>query len=699
VLFAIPGVHSVGVGTKIIGGRFTDEPIVMVFVERKKPLADMPADEAIPTDIDGVRTDVYEAEIPRIQASDVDNDRYKPLRAGVQIEPGGLDPSIIARKDPLTIIPGTGLGGLGTLGFFVSVAGATPRVYAVTNQHIVASVQRAEHTNLTVATQGLSVTFDTTDHPNQQVTPGTLIIVHYQGDPDDYHAYYTTGQSDTPALIVNMLATRINAAGHGVTATVAGSTLTLSSHTVVGMIGAPLIFPPPQRNSWASVKAVIDNLGITFSGKAKSSCGAFVNWNAGSAVATDGVFVQIEPHDTPEQIAANVAEAVTDLHIVGDAPVTAVASGATVSFGGVQQIECHVSSDARVGQPDSQFCTSRCSRCCDHRIGLLAYVRLNIDTALIQLDPGRTYRSDIEDIGAIAGTHDVHNEPSGFALWKRGRTTKRTKGHLIAHMQDGLIQVSDTQNTPPQWSFAHRYFRNAFTIGVAAGMDPFSIEGDSGAAVVTPQRVAADGARTTTIAGILFGGGKQASFAMHIDDVLGALSAQLVSPAVLDTAQREGIDKNAPALPPMARSALEVVTHRDLTPDGVESERLAAVEREVRATPGGQFYGALVMRHLSECMALVDTNRRVATVWHRNGGPAIANGLLRMLRIPGQRIPSTINGMPLADCLQQIGSALARYGSPALAADIAAHGPEIIRLAGATYPELLAEFGTPVETS
>src|SRR5207247_118721 len=146
----------------------------------------------------------------------------------------------------------------------------------------------------------------------------------------------------------------------GVIATVAGSTLTLSSHTQVGLFGAPLVFPPPQRNSWASVKAAIDGLSITFSGKAKSPCGAFVNWNAGSAFATDGIFVAIEPRDMPEQIAASVAQAVSDLHIVADTPVTAVASGATVSFGGVQQIECYVSSDARVGQPDNQFCTSRC---------------------------------------------------------------------------------------------------------------------------------------------------------------------------------------------------------------------------------------------------------------------------------------------------------------------------------------------------
>jgi hypothetical protein len=101
------------------------------------------------------------------------------------------------------------------------------------------------------------------------------------------------------------------------------------------------------------------------------------------------------------------------------------------------------------------------------------------------------------------------------------------------------------------------------------------------------------------------------------------------------------------------------------------------------------------MRHLNEAQTLVNTNRKMATVWQRNGGLAIANGLVRTLEIPGQRIPSMINGTPLADCLQQIASALARYGSDALAADIKAHGPALIELAHLSYPELLTALGAP----
>jgi hypothetical protein len=707
VLFGIPGVHAVGVGTKIIGGQFTQEPVVMVFVERKKPLAELPPEEVIPSEIDGVKTDVYQAGKARIMV-DVDNDRYRILRAGVQIEPGGVEPSIVRRRDPAPpiITPGSGLGGLGTVGFFVNVGGATPRTYAVTNQHVMASEQRGQKTNLTSHPQGLTVTFGTNDN-SATVTPGTLVVQLYVAD-GTFHGYYLTRANDTPQRVAEGLAAHINAAGHHVVATVAGNTLTLGPQGVVHAIVDPHRFGPFPPNTWSNLKSVVDEFTITFSGKAKSSCGAFVNWNAGLAAATDGIFVPIEPRDTPEQIAGNVAQAITDLHIVNDlpaeVPVTAKPTGATVTFGGVQHVECHVTSDAQVGQPDSQFCSSRCSRCCDHRIGLVAYARLNVDAAMIQLDPGRKYRTDIEDVGAIAGVHDVKNAAGGVPLWKRGRTTRVTTGRLIAHtVAGGFATQQDTEHgQQPEWTIAHRFYTNAFSFGdVPPGPDPFLIEGDSGAAVVTPTVVGPDGARTTTIAGLMFGGdGAHTAYAMHIDDVFTALNAQLVAPAVLDTATKEGVDKQAPPLPPSGTAhTLAIVTHRDLTPEGEEDERLAQVDRELRATPGGQFYGALIMRHLSEAMTLIDTNKRMATVWHRNGGPGIADGLLRMLRIPGQRIPPTINGMPLADCLQQIGSAFARYGSLALAADIAAHGPEIIRLAGVTYPELLAEFGTPVETT
>lgn len=52
-----PGVTGVAVGHKESGGRSTGVPAIVVFVEHKR---EVPAEEAIPPEIEGVPTDVVE---------------------------------------------------------------------------------------------------------------------------------------------------------------------------------------------------------------------------------------------------------------------------------------------------------------------------------------------------------------------------------------------------------------------------------------------------------------------------------------------------------------------------------------------------------------------------------------------------------------------------------------------------------------
>ncbi len=87
--------------------------------------------------------------------------------------------------------------------------------------------------------------------------------------------------------------------------------------------------------------------------------------------------------------------------------------------------------------------------------------------------------------------------------------------------------------------------------------------------------------------------------------------------------------------------------------------------------------------------SLLNRSRRLAAVWHRNGGPQILQALLRIAQIPGQRVPSEIDGKPLAACLKKIQSVLTRYGSEALSTDLSEFGPAVARLAGLTYSEAL----------
>lgn len=59
------------------------EPAVVVLVEQKVPLAALSADDLVPRDVEGVRTDVVE--VGFLQAQQTPKDRFRPIPAGVSI--------------------------------------------------------------------------------------------------------------------------------------------------------------------------------------------------------------------------------------------------------------------------------------------------------------------------------------------------------------------------------------------------------------------------------------------------------------------------------------------------------------------------------------------------------------------------------------------------------------------------------------
>lgn len=79
-------VTGVGVGRKIAGGRVTSTPCVRIYVARKLPLAAIPADCLLPTQVQGVPTDVIETGRFARQAVATDpRSRLRPLRPGASV--------------------------------------------------------------------------------------------------------------------------------------------------------------------------------------------------------------------------------------------------------------------------------------------------------------------------------------------------------------------------------------------------------------------------------------------------------------------------------------------------------------------------------------------------------------------------------------------------------------------------------------
>src|ERR1039457_5496113 len=149
-LLAIPGVHAVGIGSKIVAGNRTEEPAIMVFVVKKKPSSELPREHLIPPEIEGIKTDVYESEVFRHTAEDEEKYRDRALMAGSKLMMGGATGQLTIHHppDPDRVYPAEGLGGIGTLGCFAKTGGANPKALAITCWHVLASANKADPTQL-----------------------------------------------------------------------------------------------------------------------------------------------------------------------------------------------------------------------------------------------------------------------------------------------------------------------------------------------------------------------------------------------------------------------------------------------------------------------------------------------------------------------------------------------------------------------
>jgi len=138
-LLARPGVVAVDINEKVSGGRPTGELSIVVVVEQKRPTEDVPPDELVPAEVDGIPTDVQEGTIELQHATrlvearpQVDTARYDTLVGGISMGPERL----IFLEPPDVPAPGFSMN-VGTLGALV--ADRTSRVtMALTNFHVAA---------------------------------------------------------------------------------------------------------------------------------------------------------------------------------------------------------------------------------------------------------------------------------------------------------------------------------------------------------------------------------------------------------------------------------------------------------------------------------------------------------------------------------------------------------------------------------
>jgi hypothetical protein len=170
-------------------------------------------------------------------------------------------------------------------------------------------------------------------------------------------------------------------------------------------------------------------------------------------------------------------------------------------------------------------------------------------------------------------------------------------------------------------------------------------------------------------------------YAVAIDTVMNAMGI------LIGTASEEGDKRVVPPHPNATPAALGTSGAPALAFG--QQTILDRAQQEILATASGKRYAELVAKHQIEIRNLINRNKRVATVWHRNNGPTILNHAMLALGDSTKALPVDINGLPLTDSIARIVKAVEKHSSSQLRADIAQYGPALTELSGLTYPKLL----------
>jgi len=119
----IPGVVDTAFGQKQTGGEYRQDIAIVVFVEQKRAVDELPADQLIPSTFEGYPTDVRVLRRAAFDGCD-NTTTYDTIQGGIQIS---------AR-----IEPATGKFAAGTLGCIVRLRGDTGRenIYLLSNKHV-----------------------------------------------------------------------------------------------------------------------------------------------------------------------------------------------------------------------------------------------------------------------------------------------------------------------------------------------------------------------------------------------------------------------------------------------------------------------------------------------------------------------------------------------------------------------------------
>ncbi|OLF06000.1 hypothetical protein BLA60_33655 [Actinophytocola xinjiangensis] len=349
------------------------------------------------------------------------------------------------------------------------------------------------------------------------------------------------------------------------------------------------------------------------------------------------------------------------------------------------------------------------------------------DVAVARVDGGTSYCYDLrqasvpasgdpgDDDVAVTGIAPMPTNQQladrSYLVRKRGARTGLTGGYVVAAHTEVLFPAPPPDGGPVRvWARDALVFAPHPNPAVPAGEHThYLAEGDSGSVTVDTANRVLGLNFGRALAGVLrpelpnpppnvyFG------VAFPITTVIARLGGLGLTLAV-GTATEAGDSHTVPGRPTVTTlvdgervvvpvpEPVAVTTAAGPPPAG--ADRLGA---DLERSAGGRALLAFWHTHATELRQLVNSDRRVAAVWHRSGGSAVYQVLLRGLHGGTLTVPATVNGQPLGHCLDRLHDALRAAAGEPLRAALDRLRRRLPDLAGLTYPQLLAALADESE--
>jgi hypothetical protein len=371
----------------------------------------------------------------------------------------------------------------------------------------------------------------------------------------------------------------------------------------------------------------------------------------------------------------------------------------------------------KAGQPTG---SDGCSGCCSDLIGTVAGGGMDSarDVGVVRLDAGTQWLAEIFWIGPVRGSHPITPQEAGATprpqVRKRGIRSGLTGGFVecvgATVTLDGGAQVHNVilvkPNPDPRLPAGTQlHFVQGGDSGSALVNQAGEVVGLVFAEATKPAAERGKGwalpigrlatATDPAIPGVLTSLQSQDQLKLKVATATTAGDVRTVPGAAMVPVPPElvpgltGGDEPArePMMVPAARSWLPGIAPPS---DG----DLAHLRADLDRSRAGRLLATVWEHHGRELLRLVDTDRRVAAGWHRNGGSALLQMLIRMVRQPALALPGTVHGVPLATCLDRLRDVFAPFGSASLRADLERARAALPDVAGLTYPQIIEAFGT-----